>query len=90
MIDTSGYSIDSLYTFAINTETLMKDKTGDDYFALQTDLNFILRDMLRKNFALLSKPRVFKFLALCSTHRPMEPHGVLTQISIRYEENYKI
>lgn len=60
----------------------------DNYYKIEEELQSELRDLLRTNFLLLSKPELVRFLSLCSSHRPEPPHSVLTRIGMLYKESY--
>lgn len=60
----------------------------DSYWILHDQLKNKLYEILLDNFVFYSKPRLLKFLSLCSAYRPMEPHQILTRIAAGFEENY--
>lgn len=65
-----------------------KGRFRTEYYSWQHELQEKLRELLRQNFLLLSKPQLVHLLSMCSSHRPMEPHSVLKLVSMRYEETY--
>lgn len=86
--------INSLYIEAIKIHARMQAMDSeninyqDTYYILHAELQAKLSEILHENFVLFSKPRLLKFLSLCSTYRPMEPHNVLTRIAMKFEELY--
>lgn len=85
--------IKSMYRDAIRTQNRL-DKWADSedakirvkWYSLQYTLKNQLRDILSTDFILLAKPQLIRFLCMCSSHRPSEPHSVLTRISIQYDD----
>jgi hypothetical protein len=65
------------------------ESSNDKWFDLQQVLKEKLLEMLYENFLLLPKRALANFLSMCSSHRPVEPHQILTRVAIRYEELYK-
>lgn len=77
------------YMDACRIEKRMKKHAeSDKYWAYQEALKVQLREICSLDFCLLLKPCLVKFLSLCSYHRPMDPHRILTRISIQYEKLY--
>lgn len=60
---------------------------GDEYFKTEGELNQALRDVIGDvGFFDLYKGKILEVLALCSTHRPMQPHQILTIIGMRIDD----
>lgn len=63
---------------------------NDVYYKTVDGLQAELNKLLREDFTLLSKPELLRFLAMCSTYRPMEPHAVLTRVSMQFDRLYSV
>lgn len=61
---------------------------ADLYWRLCEELKENLRDILAENFLMYSKPRLIKFLSMCSTYAVVEPFKVLLRVALLFEENY--
>lgn len=87
--------IKSMYRDAIRAQNRLDKWSGsgdskirEKWYSLQNTLKDQLYEILSENFFLLSKPQLIRFLAMCSSHRPLEPHAILTTLSIRYDNLY--
>ena len=63
---------------------------SSDYYAAQQALNKELNDILNFNkyrLHYLTTDQILRLIALCSSHRPMEPHSILTYFSIMYDKS---
>jgi hypothetical protein len=79
-------AVEKAFSEVLELKDTMLKCTGDDYYLMQNKLNEALNQLARKNFLLLDKHELIEFLALCSRHRPMAPHSLLTRLSIQHEE----
>lgn len=62
---------------------------GDEYFEQQNILNSMLKDLMHMDSWIddLSKDELIQVLALCSSHRPREPHSVLLQFNMYMDKS---
>lgn len=66
----------------------LNDSFSDDaeaYYKTQDLLKRWLLDIEAEDFTKLDKSDLLDFLSWCSAHRPVQPHSLLTRISILNE-----
>jgi hypothetical protein len=84
------YELRLLYSEACRLRRFMKSISADsaraeEYYRSEEKIKHILNEIIKQDFTLLSKVQLINFLMMCSSHRPMPLHQLLTMLTIRWE-----
>lgn len=75
------------YRRVIKLKRKIATQNDNEYFKTQEELKIALIDLIKsEDFFKLYKGKILEVMVLCNTHRPMEPHQLLTIISMRESE----